>query len=148
MPLPSNINIHDCSSQSYLSEFIQSQNVLNLKQAFHDSEDTSTLARFMATSDKFAGNYLNVIPNDAFGTELLPNEFRMASLYRLGITLLDNPTATHNKPRCINCAKPLDPCGDHALSCAFGGGGLITRYDALRDIVFSTCSQAHYHPKK
>ena len=147
MTLPSNINIHDCSSQSYLSGFIQSQNVLNLKQAFNDSEDTRSLARLMATSDKFAGNYLNVIPNDAFGTKMLPNEFRMALLYRLGIPLLDNPTTTHNKPRCINCAKPLDPWGDHALSCTFGGG-LITRHDALRDIVFSTCSQAHYHPKK
>ena len=68
MPLTSNINIHNCSSQSYLSGFIQSQNVLNLKQAFQDSEDTRSLARLMATSDKFAGNYLNVIPNDAFGT--------------------------------------------------------------------------------
>ena len=119
MPLPSNINIHDCSSQSYLSGFIQSQNVLNLKQAFHDSEGTYSLARLMATSDKFSGNYLNVIPNDAFGTKMLPNKFQMASLYRLGIPLLDNPTTTHNKPR---CAKPLDPWGDHALSCTFGGG--------------------------
>ena len=98
MTLQSNINIHDCSSQSYLSGFIQSQNVLNLKQAFNDSEDTRSLARLMATSDKFAGNYLNVIPNDAFGTKMLPNEFRMALLYRLGIPLLDNPTTTHNKP--------------------------------------------------
>ena len=106
MTLPSNINIHDYSSQSYLSGFIQSQNVLNLQQAFYDSEDTRSLARLMATSDKFAGNYLNVIPNDAFGTKMLPKEFRMALLYRLGIPLLDNPTTTHNKPRCINCATP------------------------------------------
>ena len=84
MPLQSNMNIHNFSIQSYLSGFLRSQNVLKLKRAFHDSEDTHSLARFIATSDKFAGNYLHVIPNDVFGIKMLANEFQMALLYRLG----------------------------------------------------------------
>ena len=43
------------------------------------------------------------------------------------------------------CPVMSDVMGDHAISCGWGGER-ITRHNALRDVLFSTCQQAALGP--
>ena len=63
----------------------------------------------------------------------------MAVKYRLGMPVFPR------EGRCMACPVMSDVEGDHAISCGWGGER-ITRHNALRDVLFSTCQQAALAP--
>ena len=70
---------------------------------------------------------------------LQPAEFIVAVKYRLGMPVFPR------EGRCMACPVMSDVEGDHAISCGWGGER-ITRHNALRDVLFSTCQQAALAP--
>ena len=48
---------------------------------------------------------------------------------------------------CVACPAISDISGDHAVSCGWGGER-TTRHNAIRDVLFNTCSQACLGPTR
>ena len=86
-----------------------------------------------------AGSWLNVVPSVSLGLHMRPQEFRVSSLYRLGV-----PLFVEEGP-CPACSAPSDVFGDHAISCG-SSGERIARHNLLRDAVHHTAVSASLAP--
>ena len=74
------------------------------------AKDQRTQARLRSLSLPHAGAWLNAVPSKPLGLHLLPQEFRLASLYRLGL-----PVYPSHLSSCPSCGKEIDALGDHAI---------------------------------
>ena len=104
---------------------------------------TSTLdkARLSGVFKKHSGDWLNAHPSHALGLALHPQEFRSASLYRLGAPIFeqDNP--------CPACGRPSDRFGHHAIACGVHGER-ISRHNEICNILFKTAQKAGLGPAR
>ena len=96
-------------------------------------------ARLGALGLSHAGDWLNVTPSPSLGLNLRPQEFRIATLYRLGAPIFkgDGP--------CTACRAESDQYGDHAISCGWEGER-IARHNSLRDALYHTAVCASLGP--
>ena len=110
----------------------------NLQNVLTEDRDK---ARLGALALPHAGDWLYVIPSPNLGLNLKAQEFRMATLYRLGMPLFpyDGP--------CIACGDHSDRFGDHAISCG-SAGERIARHNHLRDALFHTAASAFLAPTR
>ena len=110
-----------------------------LSNLIEDSGSIRDKARLGSLGLHHAGSWLNVVPSPALSLNLQPAEFIIAVKYRLGMSVFPR------EGRCMACPVMSDVMGDHAISCGWGGER-ITRHNALRDVLFSTCQQAALAP--
>ena len=98
-------------------------------------------ARLASLALPHSGDWLHVVPCPAIGLHLKKGEFRVATLYRLGMPVFDRAGP------CIACQAPSDRLGHHSISCG-SQGERIARHNHLRDAVYATAASAHLAPTK
>ena len=84
---------------------------------------------------------LNSIPSHVFGLSILPQNFRIALQYRLGLPVYNSPHP------CPACGKDSDVYGDHTITCATENERIF-RHDTLRDAIFEEARHAGLSPVK
>ena len=115
--------------------------IVNKEAVLDSMTSVRDMARMNSLGARHSGDWLNVIPSQALGLHLRPEEFRTASLYRLGL-----PLYTKAGP-CPVCSAPSGEHGDHAISCGMAGER-IARHNVLRDAIFQVASSANLAPLK
>mmetsp|Transcript_2547 Transcript_2547/g.5878 ORF Transcript_2547/g.5878 Transcript_2547/m.5878 type:complete len:633 (+) Transcript_2547:396-2294(+) len=96
-------------------------------------------ARLLSAAGAQAGAFLHALPLAHDRLRLHPAEIRVAIGFRLGLTLLP-------EHQCPECGEPLDPGGDHAVSCSHGGDR-ISRHNLLGRILGSALASAGHPPR-
>ena len=129
-------------TQSKLSHLVDTNIQADLLSHATQASDKRTTARLQSLTLAHASDYLNSIPSHTSGLSLLPQSFRFALLYRLGLPIYPTPD-----PHCPACGNQMDQYGDHTITCATENER-ICRHDALRDIIFETANHAGLFPKK
>ena len=127
------------ATQREISLAVDMKNHEELSNLIEDSGSIRDKARLGSLGLHHAGSWLNVVPSPALSLNLQPAEFIVAVKYRLGMSVFPR------EGRCMACPVMSDVMGDHAISCGWGGER-ITRHNALRDVLFSTCQQAALAP--
>ena len=97
------------------------------KSLFNKAENQFARARLLASAQPESGAWANVIPVPNLGTQLSPEELRIAIALRIGSKVCE-------KHRC-RCGEYVDEYGFHLLSCRFSEGRL-PRHTAINDIIF------------
>ena len=88
--------------------------------------DQFSRARLMASAQSESGSWASAIPVPSLGTQLSPDELRIAIALRTGSKICENHTC--------KCGKNVDIHGYHLLSCHFNEGR-HPRHAALNDII-------------
>ena len=101
-------------TQKHLSHLIDTSLQTSLLQSAFNNGDRRSSARLRSLTLPFAGAFLNVIPSRALGLSILPQAFRIALQYRLGLPVYPASDGTF----CPACGKPFDIFGDHTITCA------------------------------
>ena len=91
------------------------------------AENQFARARLLATAQPESGAWANAIPVPNLGTQMSPEELRIAIALRTGSKVCE-------KHKC-RCGRMVDEYGFHQLSCRFSEGR-IPRHTALNDIIF------------
>ena len=90
------------------------------------ADDQYDTARLLASAQPESGAWAGAIPVPSLGTQLSPEELRVAIALRTGSKICE-------KHRC-KCKRMSDEYGFHALSCRFNEGRL-PRHAAINDII-------------
>ena len=128
-------------SQKNLSYLIDSNLQSTLIKEVQSSGDKRASARLLSVSLPQAGAFLNAVPNPIFGLSIIPEYFRVAVQYRLGLPVY---TAPHP---CPACGKDSDINGDHTITCS-SEYERIHRHDTIRDAIFESAKHAGLSPVK
>ena len=80
-------------------------------------------------------------PINQISISLLPQNFRIALQYRLGLPVYNSPHP------CPACGKDSDVYGDHTITCATENERIF-RHDTLRDAIFEEARHAGLSPVK
>ena len=91
-----------------------------------ETADQFSRARLLAASQPESGSWISAIPVPSLGTQLSPDELRIAMALRTGSKICENH-------RC-KCGQNADEYGYHLLSCKFNEGR-HPRHAALNDII-------------
>ena len=91
-----------------------------------DRADQFSRARLLASSQPESGAWVSAVPVPSLGTQLSPDELRIAVALRTGSKIC--------VPHQCRCGKDVDEYGHHLLSCKFNKGRL-PRHAALNDII-------------
>ena len=91
-----------------------------------EADDHYDTARLLASAQSESGAWTGAIPVPSLGTQLSPEELRVAIALRTGSKICE-------KHRC-KCTRMADEYGFHALSCRFNEGRL-PRHAAINDII-------------
>jgi hypothetical protein len=97
-------------------------------------------ARLTCLKDPLAGAWLEAPPLAQAGLVLDNQSFRLLLAWRLGIPLIplsDTPTL------CPRCGDPMDPLGDHAVTC--NGNGLWRRHFAVQQSLLHSLHHGKVH---
>ena len=97
--------------------------------------------RLSRCAQPHSGGFITALPSkhDGFDTILKPKTFRTAVYYRLGIPILDKEID------CPTCKQTINVYGDHATCCS-KSGDLITRHNAMRNLVESVARDGMLNP--
>ena len=128
-------------SQKHLSYLIDTNLQSTLLKDVQDLGDKRSSARLLSLTLPQAGAFLNAIPNPTFGLSILPENFRVSILYRLGLPVYNSPHP------CPACGKDSDIYGDHTITCA-SEFERIHRHDTIRDAIFDSARHAGLSPVK
>ena len=96
------------------------------KTLLENAEDQFARARLLASAQAESGSWAGAIPVPNLGTQLNPEELRIAIALRTGSKVCE-------KHKC-RCGKMVDEYGFHLLSCHFSEGRL-PRHAAINDII-------------
>ena len=98
--------------------------------------------RLLRVARPHAGSFVTAVPSEEDGRDCLlkPRLFRIAVAYRLGL-----PVVPGEIP-CLLCKQPGNTFGDHAICCA-KKGDLVTRHNAVRNLVYSIASDGLLQPQ-
>ena len=99
----------------------------------HKAYDQVARARLLASTQPGSGAWIAAIPVPNLGTQLTPEELRIAIALRTGSRICE-------EHRC-KCGKIADKHGHHLLSCYFNEGRLL-HHAALNDIIFRALKSA------
>ena len=91
-----------------------------------ENADQFSRARLLASSQPESGSWLSAIPVPSLGTQLSPDELRIAMALRTGSKICE-------KYQC-KCGRNVDKYGFHLLSCKFNEGR-HPRHSAINDII-------------
>ena len=91
-----------------------------------ENADQYDRARLLAVTQPESGAWLTAIPVPSLGTQLSPEEIRIAVSLRTGAKVCESHTC--------KCGKNADEFGYHLLSCRFGEGH-HPRHTAINEIV-------------
>ena len=126
-------------SQKELSRRIDMVAYDSFKESISDVTDK---ARVSSLGLKHSGDWLYVVPCPALGLHMKGREFRIAALYRLGMSVFQA------RGPCVACTvADSDQQGNHGISCP-SQGERIARHNHLHDAVFATAASAHLAPTK
>ena len=97
--------------------------------------------RLVRVARPHSGSFITAVPSEEDGQDCLlkPRLFRIAVAYRLGL-----PVLSYEIP-CPLCKQPINTFGDHAICCA-KKGDLVTRHNAVRNLVYSIASDVLLQP--
>ena len=98
--------------------------------------------RLRRCAQPHSGGFITALPSkhDGFDTILMPKTFRTAVYYRLGIPVLAKEID------CPTCKQTINIYGDHATCCT-KTGDLITRHNAMRNLVESVARDGKLAPE-
>ena len=98
--------------------------------------------RLLRVARPHAGSFVTAVPSEEDGQDCLlkPRLYRIAVAYRLGLPVLSNEIP------CPLCMQPINIYGDHATCCA-KKGDLVTRHNAVRNLVYSIASDGLLQPQ-
>ena len=102
---------------------------------------TSDRARLSGVFKKHSGDWLNVFPSPALGLSLHPQEFRCATLYRLGAPIFEQDAP------CPACGRSSDKFGHHAIACGVHGER-ISRHNEICNVLYKTAQKAGLGPAR
>ena len=91
-----------------------------------DNADQFSRARLLASAESESGSWISAIPVPSLGTNMSPDEIRVAIALRTGSRICENYVC--------RCGKNVDEFGFHLLSCHFNEGR-HPRHAALNDII-------------
>ena len=97
-----------------------------LHKTLLDKADQFERARLLASSQPESGAWLSAVPVPSLGTQLSPDELRIAIALRTGSKLCENHQC--------KCGRNVDEYGFHLLSCQFNEGR-HPRHAAINDII-------------
>ena len=128
--------------QSVASFQFDEQVHASLVEHFAQAGDKREVQRLKRCAQPHASGFITAVPSHDDGKDatMRPQLFRTAVHYRLGIPLLEKEI---DCPVCMQ--KKIDIMGDHATCCA-RTGDLITRHNALRDMVCDVARQGLMSP--
>ena len=111
------------------------------KYLVDSAPDEREKQRLLRVARPHAGSYITAVPSEEDGQDCLmrPRLFRIAVSYRLGFPVLANEIP------CALCMQPINVYGDHATCCA-KNGDLVTRHNAMRNLVYSIASDGLLKP--
>ena len=101
-----------------------------MKNADHFSR-----AHLLASAQPESGAWVSAIPVPSLGTQLSPEELRIATATRIGAKVCEK------HPCKLKCNKNVDEYGFHALSCRYREGR-HPRHTAINDIVWRALRSA------
>ena len=109
---------------------------------FTEAGNERDAQRLKRCAQPHANNFVTAVPSndDDKGARIRPHLFRTAVQYRLGVPLLKEEI---DCPVCMQ--KKIDITGDHATCCS-RTGDLVSRHNALRDMVDNLASQGMLSP--
>jgi hypothetical protein len=90
-------------------------------QLLTNATDERFRARLLSLTLPFAGSWLNAIPSKTLSLNLLPQEFRLMTLYRLGLPI--HPSSLNFT--CPACGNPSDSFADMPFPAPLTGLGLV-----------------------
>ena len=98
--------------------------------------------RLLRVARPHASSFVTAVPSEEDGKDCLlkPRQYRIAVAYRLGIPVLNNEIP------CPLCMQPINIHGDHATCCT-KNGDLVTRHNAIRNLVHSIASDGLLQPQ-
>ena len=104
-----------------------------LQKTLLENSDQYSKARLLASAQSESGAWISAIPVPNLGTQLNPDELRIAIALRTGAWISEIYTC--------KCGKKVDEYGYHQLSCHFGEGR-FPRHSALNDIIWRALKSA------
>ena len=87
-----------------------------------------------------AGLWLSALPQLSAASRFSAPEWQALLRHRTGVSLTQE-----SSPLCAACGSPMDPFGDHSLSCA--SAGLYRRHNRIRDTLFFLAQEAGWRPQ-
>ena len=98
--------------------------------------------RLLRVARPHASLFVTAVLSEEDGKDCLlkPRQYRIAVAYRLGIPVLNNEVP------CSLCMQPINIYGDHATCCT-KNGDLVTRHNAIRNLVYSIASDGLLQPQ-
>ena len=97
-----------------------------IKEQLLNEADQVGRARLLAANCKESGVWLNAVPVPSLGTQLSPEELRIAIALRVGAKVC--------QPHSCRCGRVMDEKGLHGLSCRYSAGR-HPRHSAMNDVV-------------
>ena len=128
-------------SQKRLSHLIDSNRQSALLHEVQTDGDVRSSARLLSLTLPLAGAFLNAVPSHVFGLSIIPENFRVSLLYRLGLPVYAASLS------CPACGKDSDAFGDHTITCATEHERIF-RHDVIRDAIFEEAKHAGLSPIK
>ena len=98
--------------------------------------DQFSRARLLASAQPESGAWISAIPVPSLGTNMSPDEIRIAIALRTGSKICENHVC--------KCSKNADEFGYHLLSCQFNEGR-HPRHSAINDIICRSLRAAGVH---
>ena len=98
--------------------------------------DQFSRARLLASAQPESGAWISAIPVPSLGTNMSPDEIRIAIALRIGSKICENHVC--------KCSKNADEFAYHLLSCKFNEGR-HPRYSAINDIICRSLRAAGVH---
>jgi len=132
-------------AQSTISSLLSGVGKAALDGAFKDLPKilgrTEVTQRHLAQEDSASGAWLTAKPGDRL-SKMSNGTFQHALRFRLMLQLLE----VEDGAKCTQCAKPLDPYGNHAMLCPHMRGHRATAA-ALQQALLRECASKHgIHP--
>ena len=97
-----------------------------LRKTLLDNADQFSRARLLASAQSESGSWISAIPIPSLGTQLSPDELRIAIALKTGLKICENHVC--------KCGRNVDEYGFHLLSCHFNEGR-HPRHSAINDII-------------
>ena len=106
----------------------------HIQKTLLNNSDQFSRARLLASAQPESGAWITAIPVPSLGTQLSPEELRVAIALRTGSKLCENH-------KC-KCGRNTDEFGFHLLSCRFNEGR-HPRHAAINEIIFHALKSSH-----
>ena len=119
--------------QGFRQKAWDSPRIQHIQKTLLEESDQFSHARLLASAQPESGSWISAIPVPSLGTQLSPDELRIAIALRTGAKICESHSC--------RCGKIVDENGYHLLSCRFNEGR-HPRHSAMNDIIFRALQSA------